>query len=154
LFWLIASGDFSVERSALAQQPTGRVVLPDQGDRLIFCDAPGLSVNIKIDSVSAGAKRLAMGTAEIAARSSNVGVHRDEDELIYFYGGRGSAILGDDTIAVGPGATMYVPQGVRHGFANPGDTPLQFVWVDAPGALAGRFRAAGQLPGADCPRAP
>jgi len=31
---------------------------------------------------------------------------------------------------------------------------MQFVWVDAPGALASRFRAAGQLPGTACPRRP
>src|SRR5438445_13467386 len=84
----------------------------------------------------------------------SVGAHRQEDEVIYFYGGRGDAILGDDTIAVGRGATMYVQHGVRHGFVNRGHTPMQFVWVDAPGALASRFRAAGQLPGTACPRRP
>src|SRR2546429_685852 len=76
LFWLIASNDPHVERRPLGQQPAGRVVRPDQGDRLMFCDAPGLSVNIKIDSASTGAMRFAMGTAEVAAGLSNVGVHR------------------------------------------------------------------------------
>src|SRR5439155_19395595 len=97
---------------------------------------------------------LAMRTAEVADGLSSVGVHREEDEVISFYGGRRHEILGDDTTAVGPGATMYVPHGVRHGFVNRGQTAMQFVWVDAPGALASRFRAAGQLPGTACPRRP
>ena len=149
---LLIFGVPGVKRPPPVQQPLGHVLQPDEGLKLIFCSAPGLSVTIKVDSVSGGATRLAMGTAEIAPRASNVGIHRDEDEIIYFSGGRGRAILGTDTVAVDPGATMYVPHGVRHGFMNGGDAPLQFVWVDVPGALASKFRAAGQSSEKPCGR--
>ncbi len=135
----------------VAQQPTGAVIPPDEGEKLIFCGAPGLSATIKVDSASTGATRLAMGTAEIAARSSNVGVHRDEDEVVFFYRGSGSAILGSDTVPTEPGTTMFVPRGLRHGFINPGDSSLVFVWVVVPGSLAQRFRSVGRPVGRSCP---
>lgn len=134
-----------------AQHAGGYILGPNDGTTLMFCTAPGLSVTIKVDSVSAGTTGFAMGTAAIAPKSSNVGVHPDEDEINFFYGGSGSAVLGNDTVPIGAGSTMYVPRGVRHGFVNPGDRPLEFAWVVAPSGLANRFRARGRLPGQTCP---
>lgn len=134
-----------------AQHAGGTVVLPAGGTLLKFCSAPELSVTIKIDSLAGGATRFAMGTAAIAARGSNTGTHRDEDEAIYFLRGAGWTFVGRDTVAVEPGLMLFVPQGVPHGFFNTGATPLEFIWVIAPQGLANRFRKGGISPGNACP---
>src|SRR5713226_3182544 len=120
-----------------ASKPAGRVLNPDQGDRLFFCDAPGLNVRIKIDSATTGAKQFAMGTAELSG--SNIGTHDAEDEIIFIYEGRGRVLVGDDWFQAEPGTTMYVPHGVKHGFTSDGGS-LRFVWVIAPQGLEQRFR--------------
>ena len=133
----------------------GTIVLPAGGTPLKFCDAPALSVNIKIDSLTAGAARFAMGTATLAAGGSNSGTHRGEDEAIYFLRGAGRTFVGTDTVAVEAGLMLFVPQGVRHGFFNTGATALEFIWVIVPQGLAARFREGGIPPGKACPpRAP
>ena len=130
--------------------PSGLFVQPSAGTSLIFCSSPGLSVTLKVDSVSTGGSRLAMGTAEIAVGTSNAGTHPDVDEVNYFLDGQGRAFIGVDTIDVRPGLVMYVPQGVRHGFINTGVGPLRFAWTIAPQALANGFRARGVAPGTPC----
>lgn len=38
------------------------------------------------------------------------------EEALTFLAGEGEATLGDETVEVGPGVTLYVPAGVPHGF--------------------------------------
>lgn len=135
------------------QPPRGAIIPPSEGTPLVFCSAPGLSVTLKVDSVSVGATRLAMGTAEIAVGGSNEGTHRDVDEVNFFLDGSGRTFVGADTVDVRPGLVLYVPQGVRHGFRNTGALPLRFAWVIVPQGLAERFRTGGVAPGTACPPA-
>ena len=128
----------------------GTIVLPAGGTPLKFCDAPELSVNIKVDSLTARATRFAMGTATLAAGGSNSGTHRGEDEAIYFLRGAGRTFVGTDTVTVEAGLMLFVPQGVRHGFFNTGAAPLEFLWVVAPQGLASRFRQGGTSPRDSC----
>lgn len=39
------------------------------------------------------------------------------EESLTFLAGDGTATLGDDAVAVGPGMTLFVPSGIVHGFA-------------------------------------
>lgn len=128
----------------------GSFIQPSGGTALIFCSSPGLSVTLKVDSVSAGATRIAMGTAEISAGGFNAGTHRAVDEVNYFLDGQGRAFIGVDTTDVRPGLVMYVPQGVRHGFLNTGSGPLRFAWAIVPQGLAKSFRSRGVAPGTVC----
>ena len=155
--WQVVSSGFAPRPSlqpATASSATARGVMlrPSAGTPLELCRSPGLSVNLKIDSATAGSQRLAMGTATLAAGASNAGTHTDVDEVNYFLTGDGRAFVGDDTVAVEPGLTMYVPQGVRHGFISSAQQPLVFVWSIAPQGLATRFRSGGVAPGT-CPPA-
>lgn len=128
----------------------GSFIQASEGTALIFCSSPGLSVTLKVDSVSTGATRIAMGTAEISAGGSNAGTHPDVDEVNYFLDGQGRAFIGVDTADVRPGLVMYVPQGVRHGFLNTGSGPLRFAWTIVPQGLAKSFRSRGVAPGTVC----
>jgi mannose-6-phosphate isomerase-like protein (cupin superfamily) len=133
----------------LSARSSQYIIQPHEGDRIAFCNTPGLSVNIKVDSVRTGSTTLAMGTAELV--DSNFGVHRDEDEVVYFIQGEGRAVVGADTLPFQPGTTMYVPRGVRHGFVNMGEKPVRFVWFITPRGLEQRFRTGGVPQGTACP---
>lgn len=124
------------------------IIQPAEGDRLRFCDSPELTVTIKVDSVATGATRFAMGTAELTTR--NFGIHRGEEEIIYFTRGQGLAVVGADTVMFQPGTTMYVPPDVRHGFINTAEEPAEFVWFMAPRGFEERMREGAAPPGA-CP---
>lgn len=155
--WQVVSSGFGPRPSqqpSQASAPTARGALlrPGAGTTLEFCRSPGLGVTLKIDSVASGTQRLAMGTATIAAGASNAGTHTDVDEVNYFLSGDGRAFVGADTVAVEPGLTMYVPQGVHHGFISSARQPLVFVWTIVPQGLATRFRSSGVAPGT-CPPA-
>lgn len=126
----------------------GYVLEPDAGEPLIFCDTPDLRVNIKVSPVTTGDAPLAVGTAELTG--SNSGTHRNEDEVVYFLSGSGSAFVGDTTVRIRPGVTMYVPRGVRHGFTSEGAEPVRFLWAIAPTGLEEHFRDGGRPPSVGC----
>lgn len=133
----------------------GRTLPRASGTPLMFCSAPGLSVELRLDSLLAPGTPIAMGTAELAAEGANTGMHRDTDEAIYFLSAGGRAFVGTDTTAIEPGLMLWVPRGVVHGFRSPTDQSLRFVWVNFPQELAQRFRQSGVPPGTACrPRSP
>lgn len=129
---------------------TGFVLTPEEGKKLVFCSAPGLGATVKSTNVSMGGTVVAIGTAEIN-HGSNIGVHQDEDEIVFIHSGRGSVVLNEQAIPAAPGTIMYVPRGVRHGFVNTGDAPFEFFWLVAPPGLANRFLASGKSSLTDCP---
>jgi mannose-6-phosphate isomerase-like protein (cupin superfamily) len=127
----------------------GQVLNPEEGERLMWCDVPELRATIKVSPATTGGKApFAVGTAELTG--TNTGTHRENDEVIYFISGEGSAFVGDTTIRIRPGAMMYVPRGVRHGFTREGTEPVRFAWVTSPPGLEEQFRASGHPPGFDC----
>jgi len=140
-----------LDTASEAPAPTGHVFQPEEGDRFFFCRAPGLAVNIKIDSLTAGATQFAMGTAEL--KGSNTGTHDQQDEVIFIYEGRGRVLIGETWFPAQPGTTMYVPRGLRHGFTSDETAPMRFVWVTSPQGLEKRFREAGVSSLAQCPPA-
>ena len=129
---------------------TGRILPRDSGTPLIFCAAPGLSVELRLDSLIASGTPIAMGTAELAAGASNTGTHRDTDESVYFLTSGGRTFVGKDTVMIEAGLMLWVPRGVAHGFWSPPDRPVRFVWVNFPQALAQRFRQSGVAPDTHC----
>lgn len=131
-----------------AARSAGYVLEPSAGEELIFCDIPNLRVNIKVSPKTTGDAPLTLGTAELTG--ANAGTHRDQDEVIYFTGGSGSAFVGETTVRIRPGVTMYVPRGVRHGFESDSAQPVTFVWTIAPPGFEKRFRDIGHTPPFDC----
>jgi quercetin dioxygenase-like cupin family protein len=51
------------------------------------------------------------------------------EEAVMFLTGSGEATLGDDTVAIGPGITLYFPPGLVHGFRNTGNDILHVIVV-------------------------
>ena len=76
---------------------------------------------IKVDSQATPSVRMSLLVEDLPANTEiRVHLHEREDEIIFIRMGNGIATLGDREIPVGPGATIYVPQGVWHGLRNNG----------------------------------
>lgn len=71
-----------------------------------------------------------MVVVEPGHRSTELHAHSFEEECVYVLAGRGTAILGDRTILIGPGDFLAYPaNGVPHEIINEGSDPLIFLVV-------------------------
>src|ERR1700738_3541484 len=69
-------------------------------------------------------------------------VHRHRDELFYVLKGAFAFIVGARDFDVGPGGTVFVPRGTRHGFKPAPDS--QALLIIAPAGLEGFFAELGE----------
>ncbi|MCG8545745.1 MAG: cupin domain-containing protein [Alphaproteobacteria bacterium] len=70
--------------------------------------------------------------------------HGANEELLFFFEGRGRAVVDGVEHPVQPGTTVYVGPWRRHTFINDGDTDLKMFWMLAPGGLEDFFEAIGR----------
>lgn len=69
-----------------------------------------------------GAQSLWLGQLEIAPGAAvTTHIHPDTEEAMVIIHGQLEAILGDETVTLGPGDTVLAPAGVKHGFVNRSD---------------------------------
>ena len=61
-------------------------------------------------------------------------VHTREDETFYILEGRFAIQVGEQTVEVGPGDTVFAPRDVVHSWYCVSDTPGRFVLLISPGA--------------------
>ena len=119
-------------RSAPASvQPTPLILAVDEGERRnrrFAGNAPGFL--IKVDRRNGGSGDLVMGYEDLPPGAA-IPPHRhlDMDEIVFVHRGVGMAGLGDREVAVGPGATIYIPKGTRVTLRNTGTEPLSIVFV-------------------------
>jgi len=103
--------------------------------------AGGRELTIKVDSELTPSVRMSMVTEDLPPGAEIlVHLHQREDEIIFIRMGRGIATLGDREVAVGPGATVYVPQGVWHGLRNTGESVLGMSAIYSPPGFEQAFK--------------
>ena len=73
-----------------------------------------------------------------------VHLHENEDEVIFIQDGSGEAILGDRTVALAKGSTLFVPRGTWHGGRNTGSSTLYWIALYTPSGFEGYFREIGR----------
>lgn len=106
-------------------------------------------VRIKISPPTQG--RFAMITQEVSPGTViPIHAHDREDEIIFIQSGIGEATLGDRTVPLAAGSTLYVPQGTWHGGRNIGKETLMWIAIYSPSGFEGYFREIGR-PAADAP---
>ena len=121
----------------------GLVVPPDGGERLPYCARP-LLLTVKVDSIVAPGTRVVAGTADLRG-DEGLGRHGDADEVLYVARGWGHAIVGPDTVRLGPGSFVHVPPGLAHHLVSTGPEPMHYFFVLAPRASAASFRRAAAV---------
>jgi mannose-6-phosphate isomerase-like protein (cupin superfamily) len=118
---------------------TGAILHAPDGQRIPL--AGGREVTIKIDSQLTPGVRMSMVTEDLPPGSAiRVHLHEREDEIIFIRMGRGIVTLGDREVPVGPGATVYVPQGVWHGLRNAGESTLGMSAIYSPPGFEQAFK--------------
>ncbi len=95
-----------------------------------------------VDGFSSGIQVIAPGSY---IREHQHGV---EQELLFFFEGRGTVVVNGVDNPVVPGTTVYAGPGNTHKIINDGPDDLKMMWVMMPGGLEDFFQAIGR------PRAP
>jgi mannose-6-phosphate isomerase-like protein (cupin superfamily) len=128
-----------VEPSLRIQGPAA--IGPTDGELVYIGRDP---VRIKI-SPRGERGRFAMITQDVSPGTAiPVHLHENEDEIIFIQSGTGEATLGDATVALAAGATLFVPQGTWHGGRNTGTGIMKWVAIYSPSGFEGYFREIGR----------
>jgi mannose-6-phosphate isomerase-like protein (cupin superfamily) len=95
-------------------------------------DPPRMSW-ILVSEKTVGSQNLAMGINETYP-GGMVPEHKHdtEEEVMYFYAGRGMFVTEGREIPLEPGVCIYNPPGKLHKIINTGDEVLKFVWIYSP----------------------
>lgn len=118
---------------------SGAILHAADGQRISLAGSRELT--IKVDSQLTPGVRMSMVTEDLPPGAEiRVHLHEREDEIIFIRTGRGIATLGDREVPVGPGATIYAPQGVWHGLRNTGDSTLGMSAVYSPPGFEQAFK--------------
>ena len=141
-----ASAGDMVASTAVAglEQPVstwaGAILHASEGQ--LIPDTPdGRQITIKVDSQLTPDVRMSMIAEDLPPNSEiRVHLHQHEDEIIFIRMGHGIAMLGDCEVPVGPGASLYVPQGVWHGLRNNGQETLGMSAIYSPPGFEQAFK--------------
>ena len=93
-----------------------------------------------------GAKRHSFGVVEVAPGGGHERHnHPGAEEIIYVVSGEGEQMVDDKPpVPIGPGACVFIPDGVYHSTLNTGNVPMRLIIVYAPG---GPERLLRHIPG-------
>jgi quercetin dioxygenase-like cupin family protein len=98
-------------------------------------------VTIKTDAASAPGASCLYVTETPPSGGMPPHVQRYEDETWYVLEGSYTVLLGDDEVALGPGAYVFVPRGTVHAFTNAGATTARMLVLVTPGHIHEQFLA-------------
>ena len=91
----------------------------------------GWGIVISPDGV--GSERLSFGVQDVDVGSEiPYHVHDKEEEILFFWRGKGKCVIENEEYEITPGSSVYFPIGVWHGIVNTGDEPLSLTWCFSP----------------------
>jgi quercetin dioxygenase-like cupin family protein len=147
LLWTLAAGAFVRPPQIAVGQ--GAAALAEDAGEAVYVGRD--LVRIKISPAPPG--RLAMITQDVTPGTSiPIHLHEREDEIIFIQSGRGVATLGDQSIPLGAGSTLVVPQNTWHGGRNTGSEILKWIAIYSPSGFEGYFREIGRQTPTDPPK--
>ena len=114
----------------------------DDGEKLEIREvALSRGWRILVDGKNTGAAHLSMGNQDIPVGGGiPEHLHEKEEEILCFHEGEGEVSVGEETFAVGPGMTCFLPMNVLHGVRNTGKIPLKLLWIFSPPGYEEMFR--------------
>lgn len=139
----------SQQENADSNVAKGVVIQPNEGKTLIFRAPPMPDTVRVVIGPHNGSDRFAMGTQNLPSDYLiPLHKHEAEDEILFFHEGHAHAVLGEDTVMVEPGTTVYIPHGVWHSVHNKDSAQGQMVWFVAKPGLEKFFEEGSVPPGA------
>lgn len=101
------------------------VLATSEGERRIRRVMGGALAIIKVDRRNGGSPDLMMGYEELPpGQAIQPHRHPGMDEIIFVHRGTGTAALGDRTVSVSAGTTVFIPRATRVTLRNTGTEPL------------------------------
>ena len=83
--------------------------------------------------IQTGLEDFAVGyTAVPTGQQGSKHRHPDGAEVWLFFGGTGSALVGEEEIELEPGTVVYTPPNTYHHLFNTGDQPLEVYYIFVP----------------------
>lgn len=70
--------------------------------------------------------------------------HDQNEEILHFLAGEGTAYIDDEPHPIRPGTTIYVGPWRKHRFVNEGSGEMRMLWVFSPAGLESFFAAIGR----------
>ena len=92
-----------------------------------------------------GTRHFSMGLQQVDPHSEiPLHSHDDAEEILFVFGGRATATVGDETAEIVPGSVVFIPPRTNHGFVNDHDEPLWITWTFSPQGFEGYIRGVAQ----------
>ncbi len=86
-----------------------------------------------------GSMRIGVGLQRLkAGQGVSIHMHEKEDEILFIHSGSGIGAAGGERKTIGPGTTIYIPQGAWHGIQSHSD--MEILWVASPPHFAANLR--------------
>ncbi|MEL6915165.1 MAG: cupin domain-containing protein [Pseudomonadota bacterium] len=82
-----------------------------------------------IDADYGPTEAVVQGVAHIEPGDEEKPHHHEIAETVFVLDGAGQAVVGDKTLTLAKGDTVFVPAGVTHGWKAAGDAPLRFLFT-------------------------
>jgi mannose-6-phosphate isomerase-like protein (cupin superfamily) len=143
-------GPAILERGALQSKSSPGAAIAAADGELVYVGRD--PVRIKISPQGRGS--FGMITQDVSPGTTiPVHLHENEDELIFIQDGMGEATLGDRSVPLAKGSTLFVPRGTWHGGRNTSASTLFWIAIYSPSGFEGYFREIGRS-AADAPPRP
>lgn len=98
-----------------------------------------------VEPETTGTRHFSMGLQQVDPHSEiPLHSHDDFEEILFVFGGRATATVGDETAEIVPGSVVFIPPRTNHGFVNDHDEPLWITWTFSPQGFEGYIRGVAQ----------
>lgn len=109
-------------------ESTAKVIhYQDVPAQVVGAEAPGATIRWIIDEEHDGAPNYALRMVEVAPGGHTPDHTHPFEHENFVVEGQGRVRIGDEWHAIGPGSVVFVPAGMRHSYANAGETPFRFL---------------------------
>ena len=117
------------------------VFRPGEGEALAMQGPTSGTVTILVDPENTGETQFCT-LIQTLDPGAEVPIHRHEkaEQVLFFFGGRGKAVVEGHDVDLVPGTTLHVPRETWHGFRNTGDEPLCMIETTSPPGFEQAFR--------------
>lgn len=98
-----------------------------------------------VESATTATRRFSMGLQQVDPYSRiPLHAHDDAEEILFVFGGRAIATVGDEIAEIVPGSVVFIPPKTNHGFVNNESEPLWLTWTFSPQGFEGYIRGVAQ----------
>ncbi|MDE0213245.1 MAG: cupin domain-containing protein [Deltaproteobacteria bacterium] len=98
-----------------------------------------------VEPRTTGTHHFSMGLQQVDPHSEiPLHSHDDFEEILFVFGGRATATVGDETAEIVPGSVVFIPPRTNHGFVNDHDEPLWITWTFSPQGFEGYIRGVAE----------